>query len=259
MEERLEPRRASGLDRNRLRLFGLIIAALGMLGRGILQNRVLGMASGTGDLAQLLDSSSHAMNAATAAIVLWAVEGTAVPIFAVLTVDGFQRTSSVKNYLLRLLLLAVVSEVPYHFALTGRWINPSPRNPVFALALGVMMLYLLQNYDGNTVKNVLIRLLVLAAACLWAGILQVEYGVATVLMMFLLWQLRQRHTMAYLAASAAALVCTVGNPLFLFAPFGFLLAHFYNGEEGNTVPRPLQYGLYPVMLLLVGAAGALMF
>ena len=234
MEARLSPQRPSGLDRNKLRLLGLIIAAFGMLSRGILQNRVLGMASGT-DLAALLESSADAMNAATAAIILWVIEGTAVPIFTLLTVDGFQRTASVKNYLFRLLLLAVVSEVPFHFALTGRLLNPSPRNPVFGLVLVVVMLYLLRYYDGNTVKHVFIRILVLFTACLWAGIGQVEYGVPMVLMAFFLYTLRQRHTMALFAASAAALVCTVGNPLFMFAPFGFLLAHFYNGEEGLSL------------------------
>lgn len=258
MEARLSPQRPSGLDRNKLRLLGLIIAAFGMLGRGVLQNRVLGMASGT-DLAALLESSADAMNAATAAIILWVIEGTAVPIFTLLTVDGFQRTASVKNYLFRLLLLAVVSEVPFHLALTGRLLNPSPRNPVFGLVLVVVMLYLLRYYDGNTVKHVFIRILVLFTACLWAGIGQVEYGVPMVLMAFFLYTLRQRHTMALFAASAAALVCTVGNPLFMFAPFGFLLAHFYNGEEGRASPRLLQYALYPVLLLLIGLAGVLLF
>lgn len=258
MEARLSPQRPSGLDRNKLRLLGLIIAAFGMLGRGILQNRVLGMASGT-DLAALLESSADAMNAATAAIILWVIEGTAVPIFTLLTVDSFQRTASVKNYLFRLLLLAVVSEVPFHFALTGRLLNPSPRNPVFGLVLVVVMLYLLRYYDGNTVKHVFIRILVLFTACLWAGIGQVEYGVPMVFMAFFLYTLRQRHTMALFAASAAALVCTVGNPLFMFAPFGFLLAHFYNGEEGRASPRLLQYALYPVLLLLIGLAGVLLF
>lgn len=258
MEARLSPQRPSGIDRNKLRLLGLIIAAFGMLGKGILQNRVLGMAEGA-DLMALLEASPDAMNAATAAIILWVIEGTAVPIFTLLTVDGFQRTSSVKNYLLRLVLLALVSEVPYHFALTGRLIDPSPRNPVFGLVLVVAMLYLLRYYDGRTVKDFFIRALVLLCGCLWAGISQVEYGVAMVCMAFFLYLFRQRHTMALFSATAAALVCTLGSPLFLFAPFGFLLAHFYNGEEGRTAPRLLEYALYPVVLLLIGLAGLLLF
>ena len=257
MEARLSPQRSSGLDRNKLRLLGLIIAAFGMLGRGILQNRILGMANGT-DLTALLESSADAMNAATAAIVLWAVEGIAVPIFAVLTVDGFARTASVKKYLLRLGLMALISQVLYPFALTGAF-RLYPLNPAFGLVLVVAMLYLLRCYEGGTFKNVCIRILVLLAACLWAGMGRIEYGVPMVLLCFLLWELRGRHTMAYFAAAAAARVCTVGNPLCLFAPFGFLLTHFYNGEEGRTAPMPLRYGLYPAMLLLVWLAGVLLF
>ena len=150
MEERLSPYRPSGLSRNSLRLIGLLIAALGILGRGILQNRVLGQAGGT-DLAQLLESSPDAMNAATAAIVLWAMEGAAVPIFAVLTVGGFSRTSSVKKYLQRLILLALVSQVPYHFALTGKPLRLFPLNPVFGPVLVVVMLYLLRYYGASSV------------------------------------------------------------------------------------------------------------
>ena len=258
MEERLSPQRSTGIDRNTLRLIGLVIAALGILGRGILQNRVLGASSGT-NLAALLESSADAMNAATAAIILGAIEGIAVPVFATLTVDGFSRTSSVKKYLQRLILLALVSEVPYHFALTGDFFRLLPMNPVFGLVLVVVMLYLLNYYDGKTVKNVLIRILVLFAACLWAGMGLGEYGGPMVLMSFFLWELRSRHTMAFFAATAAALVCTVGNPLFLFAPFGFLLTHYYHGEEGREGPRVMKYAMYPVILLLVGLVGALLF
>ena len=258
MEERLSPYRPSGLSRNSLRLLGLAIAALGILGRGILQNRVMGQASGT-DLSQLLEASPEAMNAATAAIVLWAIEGAAVPIFSVLTVSGFSRTFSVNNYLLRLLLLALVSQVPYHLALTGVPFRLFPLNPVFGLALVVAMLYLLRYYGAPSVKNGFIRILVLLAAMMWAGMGRVEYGIPMVLVSFFLWTLRDRHTMAYFAAAAAALLCTVGNPLFLFAPLGLLLTHFYNGEPGRESPRLLRYALYPVILLLTALAGWLLF
>ena len=69
MEARLSPQRPSGLDRNKLRLLGLIIAAFGMLGRGILQNRVLGMGTVTSQqLLELMQASGAAMNAATVAM-----------------------------------------------------------------------------------------------------------------------------------------------------------------------------------------------
>ena len=128
MSERLSNHRPAGMDRGALRLWGMIIVAAGMLGRGILQNRVLGMGTVTSaELLELMQASGAAMNAATAALVLQALEAMAVPIFVLLTLDGFRHTSSVKNYLLRVGGVAVLSEIPYHFGLAGGCDPPGPR------------------------------------------------------------------------------------------------------------------------------------
>ena len=116
MEERLSPRRERGLNRNTLQLFGLMFMVLGTLGSAIQLRYLNAAAAADGELL----ATAESMNAATMAIVFLAVQAMAVPIFAVLTLDGFQKTASVKKYLLRLLVLAAVSEVPYHLARTGQ-------------------------------------------------------------------------------------------------------------------------------------------
>lgn len=259
MSERLSIQRPSGIARNTLRLWGLIIAAAGILGRGILQNRVLHMSTVTGtELAELMSASDAAFNAATAALVLQAIESMAVPIFVFLTVDGFQRTHSVKRYLFHIGGAAFLSELPYNFALNNSLLDNSTRNPMFGLVLVLVMLYLFRYFDGRDLSRVLVRIAVFAAAWFWAAMLSVSYGRSMVVIAAVLWSFRQRHTMSLFLAAAAALCCCVGDPLFMFAPFGFLIVHFYNGEEGFT-PRVLQYLLYPIILLLTGAAGFLLF
>lgn len=210
------------------------------------------------DLQQLLESSDSAMNAATAAIVLRAIEAMAVPIFAVLTVDGFQRTSSVKRYFLRLVILALVSEIPYHLARTGQIWESDIHNPVWGVALSVAMLYLLRSFPGANAKGIAVKIVAPVAAILWALILGAEYATAMVLICYALWLTRRKPTISYFAGICAALLCTVGNMLFLFAPFGFLPAYFYNGTQRPT-PRLLRYALYPVMLILIAFAGYAMF
>ena len=117
------------------------------------------------------------------------------------------------------------------------------------------MLYLMRAYPGADVKGIAVKVFGLIAGCLWCGIFQVEYGVQLVLLVFVLWIFRTRHTIAYFAGTAIALVCTVGDPLFLFAPFGFLLTHFYNGTQKET-KRIVRYGLYPAMLIVIAALAA---
>lgn len=251
MEERLSPRRERGLNRNTLQLFGLMFMVLGTLGSAVQLRYLNAAAAADGELL----ATAESMNAATMAIVFLAVQAMAVPIFAVLTLDGFQKTASVKKYLLRLLALAAASEVPYHLARTGQLWEQTSHNPVLGLVVAVVMLYLMRAYPGADVKGIAVKVFGLIAGCLWCGIFQVEYGVQLVLLVFVLWIFRTRHTIAYFAGTAIALVCTVGDPLFLFAPFGFLLTHFYNGTQKET-KRIVRYGLYPAMLIVIAALAA---
>lgn len=259
MGERLaDKHEKTGMNRNTLRLWGIILAALGLLSRGILQTRVLGVGASSGQ--QLLEvlEMSGGMAAAAVALVLEALESCAVPIFAVLLIEGFEKTHSFHKYFLRILAVAAVSEIPYNFAVSGHFWDTSSRNPVFAMVLALAMLYLFRYYQGMTVKAVLIKVAVAAAAILWALMFRVKFGISLLLIVAVLWAFRSRRTMRYLLAAAAAICCCVGNPLYMFSPFGFLLVHYYNGEEGIS-NRPLQYAMYPLLLVLVGAAGFLLF
>lgn len=251
MEERLSPRRERGMNRNTLHVFGLVFMLLGTVGSAIRLRYLTGSAAEGGELL----ATAEAMNAATMAIAFQAVQAMAVPIFAVLTLDGFQKTASVKKYLLRLLALAAVSEVPYHLARTGQLWERTSHNPVLGLVIAVVMLYLMRVYPGTDFRGIFVKVLSLIAGCLWCYIFQVEYGVQLVLIVFVLWIFRMRHTLSYFAGAAVALVCTVGDPLFLFAPFGFLLTHFYNGTQKET-KRMVRYGLYPVMLVIIAVIAA---
>lgn len=259
MGERLSnrPKEPTGITRKTLRFWGVVLAILNALSVGILQNRVLGVSTGTGeDLLKILDMSGG-MSAAAVALALEAVGSCSVPIFAFLLVDGFLRTESVKKYFLRVLGVAVISEVPYHLALTGTlW--GAQRNPVFALVLSMAALYFYRNYEGNAIKNVMIKVLIFAAAVLWALILNVENGISMLLIVTTLWVLRERPTLRLFLAAAVAICCCVGNPLFMFAPFGFLIVGLYKGEKGLSF-RPVQYGLYPFLLLMVAFLGWMMF
>lgn len=246
------------MTRSALRIIGIILAALGLLGRGLLQTRALGVGVSAG--AELLETlgRSGGMAAATTALVLEGLESCAVPIFSVLLVDGVLHTKSIGNYFGRVAGLAIVCEIPYNFAISGKLMDGSSRNPVFGLALALAMLYFYRYCEGMKATSILIKLAVTAAALLWAGMFRVKFGVMVIIIVAILWLFRGRRTLRYLAAAAGTICCCVGNPLYMFAPFGFIAAHFYNGEPGRE-NKILQYAIYPVMLILTGLAGAILF
>ena len=253
-----EKRESFGLKRSTLRIIGMSFAALGLLSRGLLQTRVLGVGVSAGEELLKTLELSGGMAAATTALVLEGLETCAVPVFAALLLEGFANTTSFRNYFLRVAGLAVVCELPYNFAVSGKLIEGSSRNPVFGLALALVMLYFFRYSEKTGTKSILLKLAVFAATFLWTVLFRVKFGVMMIVIVAILWLLRRRHTLSYLAATAGTVCCCIGNPLYMFAPFGFLVVHFYNGEQGRE-NQVLQYAIYPLLLILTGAVGKLLF
>lgn len=251
MEQLKKPARRRGLDRNGLRFWGLLFLALGAAGRGIIQNRMLGVGERTIEqLLQVMEASDDAMIYATTALLLQAVETCAVPIFCFLLVDGFQRTADRTRYLARVAGVALLSEVPYDLAMGGGLLDFGRQNPVWALALAFVVLLFYSRYAEKGVQNTLIKLAVTAAAMVWGGMLRIENGASVVLVVAVLWLFRANSIHQNLMGSVAALACSIGSPLMMATPMGFLVVHGYNGQKGKG-SRVFNCLAYPVMLLII--------
>lgn len=252
--ERISNTKPTGLSRNALRTWGILIMAAGIIGRSLLQNRILGMGQLTAQ--QLLEAmqDSATMGIATIALILQALETCALPIFAFLLVEGFRHTSNFRNYFLRVAGVAVLSELPYNYAMSGKLLDFGSRNPAFALLLGLVMLYFYRRYEEKSLTNSAIKVVVTVAALLWNGMLGIQHGGCLVLIASVLWVFRRKPMLRNMAGAAAAVVCTMVSPFYMAAPMSFLTIHFHNGEKGEE-NRLINYLAYPVLLLVIGVAG----
>lgn len=247
-----------GLSRHGLRIWGLMFLVLGIAGKSILQNRMLGVGSISNEELLKLIQNQDQFAMASVAIVLQFVMACAIPIFVYLLVDGFGRTSSFKNYLLRITGVAVLSELPFNFAMSGKLLDLNSRNPVFAMVLGLVMLYIFQYYAGTGFKNVLIKVMVVALSILWVDMLRITDGAAIVVMVSALWALRKNRSLQIFGGCAAMFVCTIFSPFYLAAPLLFLTVHFYNGEPGDE-NKIINYLAYPAILLAIGLVAKFAF
>lgn len=257
--ERLQTERPKGLSRAGLRKWGILFVLLGIFGRSILQVRYLGLLNLTSDqLLEAMNSGPEVVLMVTFAIILQFLETCAVPIFCFLLADGFVHTSNATRYLVRVAGLALITELPYNYAMSGKLLDLGSRNPVFGLLVVLFVLYLYRQYSGKKAANLLIKAFVTIAAVIWCSMLRIEHGVPVVVVTLVFWAVRNKPNIRNLVGGGATMACSLYSPFYMVAPMSVMVLHFYNGEKGDE-NRLVSYLFYPAALLLFGIAGALAF
>lgn len=167
----------------------------------------------------------------------------AFPIFCFTIVEGFQRTGNVKEYLKRLTLFALISEIPFDLAFRGSLFHMGYQNVFWTLAFGLAALML---YEDRFMPGWQ-RILGLVACFLLPGMFHTDYSVYGVLTIFVMYLFRKEPLKACMAGYIVLLLQTTKE---VWAIFGFLLILLYNGQRGRG-NKLVYYWFYPVHLLLL--------
>ena len=235
-----------------LRKWAMIFLAAGVIGQGLIQNRLLGMGTlSSMELLSNMQADSSVMTLVTIALFCQVIETCAVPLFSFLLVEGFLRTRSFEKYLIRVAAVALVSEIPYNLAIGGKFFELGSRNPAFSLLICLVMLYFFRRYEEKSPRNTLIKLAAVFCVFLWAGILDVEHGQCCALLVAEIWALREKPNLQTFLGILLVFCCMIFSVFYLLAPIGFLILHFYEGEQGEE-NRLVNYLSYPVILLVCG-------
>ena len=262
-------RKLPGLSAQGLRIWGLLFLAFGMVLNPSVQKS--------------LASNEVDFIFTSVGLILQLIHFCAIPIFVFLLVEGFAHTTSVKNYAIRIGILALIVELPYNFAMYGKLLGtftfPNLQslklNPVFGMLLALILLYFFRKYSEKSMKNFAIKACLWFMAFVWTQMLHIEYGIAVILLVPIMYFLRNKKMLLIFAGCVAMTLCGflegmlqsswLMNPAaaevslnptaiasyLASAPVAFIMIHFYNGEpgEGN---RYINYLAYPVILLATG-------
>ena len=113
----------------------------------------------------------------------------AFPFFAFMAVEGYFHTHNLKKYLLRMLIFAVISEVPFDLMYGGTWFYPVHQNVVWTLMMGLAGIHLMETVRKK--KSIFVYILVSAIVVILGGLLgtlsMVDYygiGVLTVFIFY---------------------------------------------------------------------------
>ncbi|MEG2834033.1 MAG: TraX family protein [Ruthenibacterium sp.] len=182
--------------------------------------------------------------------ILRAVGRIALPIFCFLLVQGFLHTHNLKKYLGRLFLFALISEVPFDLALSGKFFYWHYQNVYFTLFLGVLTLAGIRMVEEKKEWHIAWRILCeLLCTGLGAGVatlLCTDYNWFAVLSIVALYLLREKRMLS-VCASCAVMCLQWWKEVPTFA--SLLPIYLYNGKKGSNV-KWFFYLFYPIHLLL---------
>ena len=197
----------------------------------------------------------------------------AFPIFAFLVAEGCVRTRSRARYARRLLVFALVSEVPFDLLAAGRLVYPLRQNVLwtFLIALGCMQLLEWAKADSRPAARLVVSAGTVLVGFLAGTAFMVDYfgpGVWTVLVFYFFrgdgWRQRLGQLLCllflngWLLAGQTVLPGGLALPIQAFAVLALPFIWLYRGRQGphGRAVRWLFYGFYPAHLLVLAAAAA---
>lgn len=173
----------------------------------------------------------------------------AFPLYAYAIVIGYHRTRNLNRYLIRMAILAGLSQVPFMLAFQT-W----EMNAIATLLVCLLMLTLLDRYQNNRALQVLL----IAAAIVSLEIIPFDYGAYGLLLVFIYRYAKPSHVVWLHLGLNIAAVFSKGWGLQLFSLFASVLLiylpEFLRSIDRLQVPRVVWRSFYPLHLALIAAA-----
>ncbi len=170
----------------------------------------------------------------------------AFPIFAFLIVEGFFGTKSVRKYEIRLLIFALISEIPFDLAFSDVAFDFSYQNVFFTLLIGLVMLDVITSvgkYLPRDAYGIIVELVILVAFAALAFLLKSDYGAGGVLIIYCFYRFRDWHVIKYvLFVLILLLVYARTTPYELYAAFAIIPLLLYNGQRGFSKIKGIYSG-----------------
>ena len=234
------------MTQTNLKLYGCIALLFYTISMSLIQQGLVHVNRYTGDeLSAALSANPRLMLMSGWAVMFQLIGGLAVPVFAYLLVEGFLNTRSYARYLLTMLGFAVLSELPYDLAVSGRWVDWTSQNPLFALSVCLVMLYGLRLCDRKGVAYRAAQVLIVLAAVFWVNVLRCGFGLCTVLLVAVYFLLYDKKGVSVLLGCVISLMYVTG-------PISGYAIWSYGGEKGKPVNKYWFYAFYPAHMLVLG-------
>lgn len=196
----------------------------------------------------------------------------AFPIFAFMIVEGYFHTKNLKKYVGRLLIFAILSEIPFNLAMGSRFFYPIHQNVLWTFLISIGLIH----WNEKTKEKKLWKRILVGFASILIGsivgiITFVDYYHAGILMVLVFYFFRHKKWWCYLGQFICMwyINCDMlgglqyemnilGQTYFIsrqgFALLALIPIWLYKGKQGyhSKTLQFIYYAFYPVHLIILG-------
>lgn len=197
----------------------------------------------------------------------------AFPIFAFLIVEGYFHTKSLKKYASRLLVFAVLSEIPFNLAMGSRVFYPIHQNVLWSFLISLGLIHLNERAKGTSCvwKRIAVGGITVILGYVVGLLTMVDFYHAGILTVLVFYFFRQRkwwsrmgqfgclwYINTQMLGGLAYEISLFGETHFFlrqsFALLALIPIWLYRGRQGyhSKALQYAYYGFYPAHLLVLG-------
>ena len=194
------------------------------------------------------------------------------PIYAFMIVEGYFHTKNLKKYVGRLLIFAILSEIPFNLAMGSRLFYPIHQNVLWSFLISIGLIHWNEKVKEKKLwKRILVGFASILIGSIVGIITFVDYYHAGILMVLVFYFFRHKKWWCYLGQFICMwyINCdmlgglqyemnVLGQTYFIsrqgFALLALIPIWFYKGKQGyhSKTLQFIYYAFYPVHLLILG-------
>ena len=187
----------------------------------------------------------------------------AFPIFAFLITEGYIHTSNINKYIKRMVIFAIITEIPFNLMVSASPIYPFHQNVLWTCVISLLTLKYL-NFDNT--KNIFKSILIIILAIIIATITMCDYFGAGVMMVVGFYIFRKSKLLQLLMMIYVNMILIQGYsypidiagytyyfPQQGFAILSLIFIWLYNGKQGYHAKwfKIFCYAFYPLHMLIL--------
>lgn len=169
------------------------------------------------------------------------------PIYSFLIVEGFRKSNNVFKYILRVFILAIISEIPYDMMVFNHLYSFEVQNVLFTYVVALIMLSIMRVMSDWPVVLTIIPAIIAQMIVLF---LKTDYKEWGILLIYVLYIFRNDLNVKCLLTLIITAIMTAGK-YYGFGIVSVFFIFFYDGTKGYLNLKRIHYLFYPIHMLIL--------